>query len=211
MRHQLQLTGSLEAFTDGIDDSIFLDMSQTEVYLYAWECGERGAGTRVDFGVTKRERCTASQPEEPPKSSVKGGGNFSLALELDSAGASELLKVQGCMRLTDSESGSRRTVTVATGGAPLDLILRGQAVECEIRDPFSPGNYMKVSLRASGPCPPVPTRPSALRHVGKYNEAVQRVSKAVQAGIASNQIRIPPGGDMFVSGLTSLEDRKSVV
>ena len=204
MRHPLQLRGTLEAFTDGIEDSYFLDLSKTEVFMYSWLTGERGWGTRAEFGITETNKQISAEPQ-PARVSVKGVGSFDMNVELDSEGTSELLKLQGAMRLTDDESGSRRTVTVATGAAALDSILQGQTVSCEIRDPFSPGNCMKLSLKAVGPIPTVPLKPSALRHIPEYNMAVMAVSQRVQSDLSANQIQVPPGGEMFVSGLTSFE------
>lgn len=220
MTFPLHLSGSVELFTDGIPDSVFMNMTRARCFLFAWIDKDRHQGAPVTFGLEQASGQKLGTDE------AGGGqcrtGQCAMTLELGGEAVSELLKLQGVMRLCDSDSGNRRTVTVATGGLDMRELLLGKECSARLTDPFDPGNYIQVRMRASnasdycwhdgagmgsaqGSHPTIQIRATHLRRLCEYNKAVKGLSCSMQAGMKDNGIAMPPGGEMFSDGLSGFE------
>ena len=220
MTFPLRLSGSVELFTDGVPDSVFMNMTEARCFLFAWIDKDRYQGAQVTFGG--EQACTRKIAADGTGSAAGNTGQCALTLELGGAAVSELLKLQGVMRMCDSDSGNRRTVTVATGGLDMRQLLWGNESIARLSDPFNPGNYIQVRMRASNAHeydvrdgtggasvnmgrPAIQIRATHLRKLSEYNQAVKSLSSSLQGGMKDNGIAMPPGGEMFSDGLSAFE------
>lgn len=218
----LRLSGTVEMFTDGIPDAVFMNMEQAQCALFAWVDKERHQSAGVVFD--QNPSSTSSNPETgiSAQQGNRGRGRYTMSLDVTGAPVSELLKLQGVMRMRDTESGTRRTVTVATGGLDMRLLMQGQDCTVKLSDTFNPGNYIQVTMRATNAADyslddgtgqslaqqgqtRIQLRATHLRGLQECNREMKRISQSIQAGMKENGIEMPPGGKMFADGLSCFE------
>lgn len=198
----LHCEGSLTFCTDGLPDALFSAGGTDQRFLYCWKDGGWGVSTEIGRG----------------QSGMEGGDRVRVAIEVRQ-GDSELLKLQASTRLQERVSGNVRTSAVGTGGVPLDSLLEGKEVAFVLAGPFSKGNCVQGTMRATNADdfangktgakaagkPLIQLRPTALRSLPAYNAAIDAIAKSVQDNLQSNHIGMPPGGEMFRAGISSWE------
>ena len=183
----------------------FTDYSDRTVHLYAWVDKNRGQGTQVQY-------------------TQQTAGTFSLSIPIKD-GDVDLLKLQACTRVRDSDTGNVRTITLAVSAVQMDKLLEGKTITTTMHDPFSPEDAVVVTLSAEnahefancisnqpvlipvisgGPddLPFIRFQRSSLWDIAQINAEVDKVSEHIQSNIKLNNTRLPPGGDMFASGIS---------
>jgi len=203
-RYVLHCEGTVTFCTDGIPDGLLGCEEGERRFLYGWKDGTWGVSAEVSGGAaTGSPGCGAV------------AGRFKMAVEVRQ-GDSELLKLQASSRLQERVSGNVRTIAVGTGGVPLDSLLEGKEVSAVLASPFNEGDCAQIVIRATnahefangkigaqaGGKPLIKLRPTALRHLPGFNEALKKISASVQDNLKCNNIGMPPGGEMFRAGIS---------
>lgn len=201
-KYVLHCEGSLTFCTDGIPSDLFGCVQDERRFLYCWNDGKWGEGTELGGGLADGGTAAGKS------------GQFRLGVEVRQEDT-ELLKLQGSIRLSEQSSGNTRTIAVGTGGVPLDSLLQGKEVSFQLDSPFNAGNCVQGTIRAvnahefanitGAPVagkPFIRLRPTALRQLPAYNDALKAISTAVQENLRCNNIGMPPGGEMFRTGIS---------
>jgi hypothetical protein len=199
--YPLDLSGSAQLFTANIPEECLTDMSEKgeqRVFLYFWLDRDRGCGASVDYAKAGSFRKTIGILPE----------------ELD------LLKIQAKICMRDNQTSNYRTVTFATSSTPLEPLVKGEEVQCTMRDQFNDGNFARIKIKAtnahefanySGAAlaasgaenrPLIRFKRSALWDIAEYNQALAGLSMQIQSNMQANSIKAPPGGSMFADGIS---------
>lgn len=201
-RYLLHCEGNVSFCTDGVPDELFGRSNGDTGFMYCWNDGSWGVGTELGAN------------------GVPGG--FLMTVEVGQ-GDSELLKLQASSRMQERVSGNVRTFAVGTGGVPLDSLLGGKECTFALVSPYNEGNFAQGTMRAinahefanglagsqAADKPRIQLKQTALRHLPAYNEALNTISSAVQENMACNKIGMPPGGEMFRTGISRWAPRAS--
>ena len=209
-RYVLHCEGTATFCTDGIPDGLFGCEEGERRFMYCWKDGAWGTGTEIGGSAPNAGTEIGDSALRKAAADL-----FALAVEVRQ-GDSELLKLQASSRMQERVSGNVRTIAVGTGGVPLDSLLEGKEVSAVLADPFNEGDCVQIVMRATNAHefangkvgaqasgkPLIKLRPTALRHLPAYNEALKAISTSVQDNLKCNNISMPPGGEMFRTGMS---------
>lgn len=207
--HTLEFSGSVELVTLGMPMNTLTDLSDqapSQVFVTAWIDGNRGKSAHVSFNSSDQETPSTNQ------------GNFRFSLPFRQ-GDPDCLKMQFCIRMRDTETNNKRSAELYMSYADMNTMLKGHTDRFKVRNQFSTGTLGTVQLRISNAdrfrnytcgnpndaCdgPFLHLSKSKIRMIQQMNKLSQQLSKRMQVNVDRNKCQMPPGGAVFIEGLTS--------
>lgn len=209
----VHFSGSVKLSYMGIPMNTVLDLSDHgagQAFLTAWVDKTRGQSAHVHF----QEANTGLRADDT-KGRVVQTGTFVFSLPFRHQDPN-LLKLQFCLRMQDSETRNRRSMELCMSYAEMDKMLRGGCDRFRIVNQFDTSITADVALSISNAkdfrnhptsandCgkPYLTLSPSHLTQLKAVNRDAEGVSCYIGRVLKKNGCAMPPGGAPFEMGLT---------
>lgn len=195
----------------------FSDLSNSQMFVYAWLDSKRGCGSHVHYeptGVAARTRGLASAP--PP--ALEHAGDFKLTLHVNLEEL-DLVKIMCCVRMKDEVTNNTRVSVVSTGAMRLEHIVMGLEETATISSAFSPGCRTEIRARCANAgdfanskmsisptegllLPLIRFKPSALWRMAEVQDHLKVVSDTLKLDMDKFKVEPPLRAEAYVEGIT---------